>query len=224
MAYEEMMELASVGAKVLQIRSVELAANHGVKVHVRSSFNQNEGTWVVAESKMAEQLQKLGVSKMEEVVVAGVASDKAQVKFALQNLPDKPGVVARIFGALSQAEVVVDIIVQTAPSNGLITLAFSVGMADSQLASQVLLRLQKEQFPQMKIETDNNLAKLSIVGVGMAHHPGVAARFFEILARHEINLLLVTTSEIKISALIAEKHLAEAVKFLHQGFELERVS
>jgi aspartate kinase len=215
-SYEEMMELASLGAKVLQIRSVELAAKYKLPLHVRSSFDFTvEGTRVVS--------QELLGSQMEQVVVAGVAADSDQVKLTLQNLPDRPGVAAKVFGALSSGAIVVDIIVQDVPSNGLLTLSFTVGKTDFLKAKQVLEKLRATDLKEMRVVEEPNLAKVSIVGVGMQHHPGVASKMFQILADAGINIHLITTSEIKVSCLIAGGEAKKAVESLHRGFELHKV-
>jgi aspartate kinase len=214
-SYEEMMELASLGAKVLQIRSVELAAKYKLPLHVRSSFSPVEGTRVVSQESLG--------SMMEQVVVAGVAADVAQTKLTLQNLPAGPGVAAKIFGPLSAAAIVVDVIVQDVPSNGVLTVSFTVGKTDTLSAHQVLEQLKTTTFPTMKIVEQKSLAKVSIVGVGMQHHPGVASRMFGLLAEAGIDISLITTSEIKVSCLIAEDQVKQAVECLHRGFELDRV-
>jgi aspartate kinase len=215
-SYEEMMELASLGAKVLQIRSVELAAKYKLPLHVRSSFQLNvEGTRVVSQESLGEA--------MEQVVVAGIAADQGQVKFTLQNIPDGPGVAARVFGALSAAAIVVDVIVQDVPSNGRLTVSFTVGKTDSPKTRQVLDELRARSFAEMKIVDEQALAKVSIVGVGMQHHPGVASRMFQLLADAGINIKLITTSEIKVSCLIDEARTRDAVQCLHTGFSLDRV-
>jgi len=213
-SYEEMMELASLGAKVLQIRSVELAAKYKLPLHVRSSFNRMEGTRVVP--------QELLGSKMEQVVVAGVAADGSQTKFTLQNIPDRPGVAARVFGALSQASIVVDIIVQDVPSNGRLTISFTVGRPDFLSAKQVLRDIKDTIYPEMVVVEEKDLAKVSIVGVGMQHHPGVASQMFALLAKAGINIKLITTSEIKISCLVDDSQMMQAVQQLHEGFELHK--
>lgn len=214
-SYEEMMELASLGAKVLQIRSVELAAKYRVPLHVRSSFDPIEGTRVMAQEQLGE--------KMEQVVVAGVAADAGQVKFTLQNIVDGPGVAARIFGALSNAAIVVDIIVQDVQSSGTLTVSFTVGKTDSARTKQVLEDLRTDSFPSIRVVEEPDLAKVSIVGVGMQHHPGVASRMFALLAEAGISIKLITTSEIKVSCLIDGARMKSAVEMLHQGFGLDRV-
>ncbi len=210
-SYEEMMELASLGAKVLQIRSVEIAAKYKLPLHVRSSFDSVEGTRVVSQEFL------------ESVVVSGVAADSNQVKFTLQNLPEGPGVAARIFGALSDAAIVVDIIVQDVASSGHLTLSFTVGKVDQLSAMQVLNDLRGGDWAEMKIIEEANLAKVSIVGVGMQNHPGVASKMFQLLGKNEINIKLITTSEIKVSCLIENALVKRAVEALHSGFGLDRV-
>lgn len=217
-SYEEMMELASLGAKVLQIRSVEIAAKYNLPLHVRSSFNAVEGTRVIS----SELLTYGNEGGMEQVVVAGVASDAGQTKFTLQDIPEGTGVAARIFGALSRGAIVVDVIVQDVPESGRLTVSFTVGKADSPRARQILDGVKDTAFSNMKIAEVQNLAKVSIVGVGMQHHPGVASRMFELLAEAGINIVLITTSEIKVSCLVAEGQLKSAVECLHQGFGLDR--
>jgi aspartate kinase len=216
-SYEEMMELASLGAKVLQIRSVELAAKYRVPIHVRSSFDPREGTRVVA----ADQLGK----EMEQVVVAGVAADAGQVKFTLQNVPDRPGAAAAVFGALSDAAVVVDVIVQDVSADGKLTVSFTVGKGDHLTARRTLesLGAPGSKLAGLVVRETPELAKVSIVGVGMQHHPGVASKMFRLLAEAGINIELITTSEIKVSCLIAGAEMKRAVECLHRGFELHRV-
>lgn len=217
-SYEEMMEMASLGAKVLQIRSVELAAKYRVPIHVRSSFDPVEGTQVVSQERLGEV--------MEQVVVAGVAADAGQVKFTLQGIPDGPGVAARIFGELSGASIVVDVIVQDLSAEGKLTVSFTVGKSDSTLTREVLATLQSRDggFKSMKVIEAPSLAKVSIIGVGMQHHPGVAAKMFALLAENGINIHLITTSEIKVSCLIEESLMKRAVECLHSGFNLDVTS
>lgn len=216
-SYEEMMELAGLGAKVLQIRSVELAAKYQLPLHVRSSFNPVEGTRVVAQELLGKE--------MEQVVVAGVAADKDQVKFTLQNIVEHPGVAAQIFGALSAAAIVVDVIVQDVPSNGVITLSFTVGKGDYLKSRQILEQLQSgSTYKSMKIVEEINLAKVSVVGVGMQHHPGVASKMFTLLAEAGVSIKLITTSEIKISCMIDGALVQKAVEALHRGFHLETLT
>ncbi len=212
--YEEMMELASLGAKVLQIRSVELAAKYNIHLHVRSSLTWEEGTWVVPQNQLG--------AHMEDVTVSGVAAAKDQVKFTLQNVKERPGVGARIFGALSKKNVVVDVIVQDLSSKGTLNISFTVDQPDEVTATEVLETLKASDFPEMTLFKKRDLSKVSIVGVGMQNHPGVASQMFELLAQNEINIELITTSEIKISCLISQSQLNQAVQCLHKGFGLDR--
>lgn len=216
-SYEEMMELASLGAKVLQIRSVEIAAKYRMPIHVRSSFDPVEGTQVMASDLLGDV--------MEQVVVAGVAADSGQVKFTLQDVPDHPGVAANLFGALSAAAVVVDVIVMDVSMGGKLSVSFTVAKADHLSARRVLdsLRTAGTEFGELKIIEESDLAKVSIVGVGMQHHPGVASKMFQLLAEAAINIKLITTSEIKVSCLIADGEIKRAVECLHRGFELHKV-
>jgi aspartate kinase len=213
-SYEEMMELAGLGAKVLQIRSVELGAKYGVAIHVRSSFDPIEGTRVIPEER----------KNMEQIMVSGVASDPSQVKWTLQNILDDSSSTARIFTALSEQSVIVDVIVQDFSTDGTLNLGFTVSEGDFLKSKNVLEQLQKKDFPSMKLQTERNLTKISIVGVGMQHHPGVASKMFSLLAKNGIKLRLITTSEIKISVLIESVHASKAVQVLHDGFELEKVN
>jgi aspartate kinase len=207
-SFEEMLEMASLGSKVLQIRSVEFGMKYGVKIHVRSSFNQNEGTWVVPEEK-----------QMEAVLVSGVTADKNEAKVTIIGVPDKPGTAAKIFQPLSDASINVDMIIQNISEAGRTDLTFTVPRADLKRAVDLIRRAIPEMAEQ-GIKTDDNIAKVSVVGVGMRSHAGVALRTFEILAREGINILMISTSEIKISVVVEAKYAELAVRVLHDGFEL----
>ncbi len=207
-SYEEMLELASLGAKVLQIRSVELAMKHGVKVHVRSSFNDNEGTWVVPEEK-----------SMEAVLVSGVTATKDEAKVTLAGVPDRPGIAAAIFKPLSESNIVVDMIVQSASDAGRTDLAFTVPKADLRRAVELVQKAVPE-MPASAVRTEDSIAKVSIVGVGMRSHAGVAQKMFELLAAEGINIHAITTSEIKVSVVVQQKYAELAVRVLHDGFGL----
>ncbi|RYZ64556.1 MAG: aspartate kinase, partial [Proteobacteria bacterium] len=213
-SFEEMMELASGGAKVLQIRSVELAAKYRMPLHVRSSFSPVEGTRVVH--------QELLGKAMEQVVVAGVAADANQVKFTLNGLRSESRLLARIFGALSDAAVVVDVIVQDIEKSGDMSLSFTVGQTDHLKTREILAQMKSTTLPSIEVEERSPLAKVSIVGVGMQHHPGVASKMFGILSEAKIGIELITTSEIKISCLIENARMKDAVVSLHTGFGLDR--
>jgi aspartate kinase len=207
-SYEEMLELASLGAKVLQIRSVEFGMKYGVPIHVRSSFNHNEGTWVVAEEK-----------QMEDVLVSGVAVDKNEAKVTLLGVPDKPGIAAKIFRPLSDANIVVDMIIQNISEEGRTDLTFTVPRADVKKTVD-LLRKALPEMTEAGIRTDDSIAKVSVVGVGMRSHAGVAQKTFELLASEGINILMISTSEIKISLVVEAKYAELAVRVLHDGFGL----
>ena len=195
-SYEEMLELASLGAKVLQIRSVELGMKYGVPIHVRSSFSDVEGTWVVPEERA-----------MEHVAVSGVTVARDEAKITVGDLPDQAGVAARLFAPLADNGVVVDMIIQNTARDGTTDLTFQV----SDLVGAGAER----------ITTDDDICKVSVVGVGMRSHAGVAKRMFQLLAAESINLQLISTSEIKISVVVAKKYAELALRTLHDGFGLD---
>ncbi len=207
-SYEEMLELASLGAKVLQNRSVELGMKHGVKIHVRSSFNDSEGTWVVPEEET-----------MEAVLVSGVTATKDEAKLTVVGVPDRPGVAAAILKPLSAAGIVVDMIVQSASDAGRTDMAFTVPKSDLKRAVE-LVRGVLPELSDGAIRTEESIAKVSVVGVGMRSHAGVAQRMFELLAEEGINIGAITTSEIKISVVVQQKYAELAVRVLHDGFGL----
>ena len=205
-SFEEMIEMASTGAKVLQIRSVELAKKLAVPVHVRSSFNEAEGTWVVEEDK-----------GMDEVLVSGVTYDKDEAKITLLKVPDRPGLAAQIFSPIAEANIVVDMIIQNASEDGTTDLTFTVPKADYKKAMS-LVEKTATAIRAEGVRVDSNIAKVSIVGVGMRTHAGVAAKMFQVLAREGINIEMISTSEIKISVVINEKQTEHAVRALHETF------
>jgi aspartate kinase len=206
-SFDEMMEMAGLGSKVLHIRCVEIGAKYGIRIHVRSTFEEREGTWIVPEGEVLEQ-----------PVVSSVTHDANTAIFKLFPVPVGAGFLAQLFETLAARGVVVDIITQSESSEGQ-RLAFSVTKEDVPLTRQVLKETVKDSTQVTAIE---NMAKISVVGVGMRNHPGVAARFFQVLARHDIPIHLVTTSEIKISAVIDQAHLAKAATALHSEFDLDR--
>jgi len=206
--YEEMLELASLGAKVLQIRSVEMAMKYGVPVAVRSSFSDAPGTWVVGEDQ-----------DLESVTVTGVAYDKGEARVMLAGVDDSPGVVANIFGALAAANVGVDMIIQSTASAGKTDVTFTVGKADLPKTRPLMDKIAAG-VNAAAVTYDEDVAKVSIVGLGMRSHAGVAAQMFKILADHAINIQAISTSEIKISCLVASKYTELAVRVLHDGFGL----
>jgi aspartate kinase len=204
-SYDEMLELASLGAKVLQIRSVEFAKRYHVPVHVRSSFSPDEGTWLVHEEP-----------NMEDVTVSGVTSDLDQVKITVQHVPDRPGLAAKLFGPIAADNVVVDMIIQNASAEGYTDLTFTVPKGDAQKALERVKAAASELGA--KVVSDTGVAKVSIVGLGMRSHAGVAARMFETLSREGINIQMISTSEIKISVVIDAKYTELAVRVLHDAF------
>lgn len=210
-SYDEMLEMASMGAKVLHIRSVEFAKKYNVPVHVRSSFEDEPGTMVVKEDK-----------SMEQVMVSGVAYSTSDARITLAGLPDVPGVAALIFTEISREGIVVDMIIQgSSGDTKLAILSFTVPRPDRQAAIRVLERM-KADWQELEISSDENIAKVSVIGVGMRHHAGVAARMFQALASEKINIHMISTSEIKVSCVIDDSHAAKAVKTLHDVFELDK--
>jgi len=207
-SFEEMLELASLGAKVLQIRSVEFGMKYGVRIHVRSSFNDNPGTIVTTEEEI-----------METAVVSGVAYSKNEAKVTVVKVPDRPGIAAKIFKPLSEANIVVDVIVQNVSVTGFTDLTFTIGRTDFKKAMQITEKAAKDVGAE-KIVGDDKIAKVSVVGMAMRSHSGVALKLFETLAAEGINILGISTSEIKVSVLIEEKYTELAVRVLHGAFEL----
>jgi len=205
-SYEEMIEMASMGAKVLQIRSVELGKKFTVPIHVRSSFTEAEGTWVVEED-----------ANMDSVLVSGVTYDKDEAKVTLLSVPDRPGLAAQIFTPIAEANIVVDMIIQNASEDGTTDLTFTVPKADYKKA-MALVEKMADTIQAKGVTVDPHIAKVSIVGVGMRTHAGVAAKMFQVLAQKGINIEMISTSEIKISVVVNEKHTESAVRALHEAF------
>ena len=213
-AYEEMLELASVGAKVLQTRSVELAMNERVRVRVLSSFkdelaNDTEGTLVVDEDEI-----------VEKEIVAGIAYSRDEAKITVRRVPDRPGIAAAIFGALAAENVNVDMIVQNISDDGTTDMTFTVGRADL-ARTRVVLGTAQPQIGYLDLVTDSDVAKISVVGVGMRSHAGVASTMFRTLADKAINIQVISTSEIKVSVLIAAEYTELAVRALHTAYGLD---
>ncbi len=203
---EEMIELASTGAKVLDIRSVEFAKRFAVPVHVRSTFSDIEGTWVVKEDE-----------SMEDLLVSGVSYDKNEVKITILRVPDRPGLAAQVFGPIADAHIVVDMIIQNASADDTTDLTFTVSKADYKKA----LSIVEKTAPAIEakgVDVDTDIAKVSVVGVGMRTHAGVAAKMFRVLAEERVNIEMISTSEIKISVVIAAKYTELAVRVLHEAF------
>ncbi|MCB5943126.1 aspartate kinase [Acidocella sp. KAb 2-4] len=207
--YEEMLELASVGAKVLQTRSVELAMKEHVRVQVLSSFADTPGTMVVDEEEVVEQ-----------EIVAGIAYSRDEAKVTVRRVPDRPGIAAAVFGPLADAHINVDMIVQNVSADGTTDVTFTVGKTDFLRAKTVLEGAQKE-IGFSELVTDQNVAKISVVGVGMRSHAGVAGTMFKTLAERGINIQVITTSEIKVSVLVAAEYTELAVRALHTAYKLD---
>ena len=205
-SFDEMIELSSLGAKVLQTRSARFAMRYGVPLHVRSSFDEGEGTWVVAEEEV-----------MERLVVSGVTYNRNEAKIRVRGVKDQPGIAARIFSPLSDAGIVVDMIVQNLSQDGTTDMTFTVEKASYEKSLEVARRVASE-IGAAAVEGDENIAKVSIVGLGMKDHAGVASKMFQVLADEGINIQLITTSEIKISVVIEEKYSELAVRALHNAF------
>jgi aspartate kinase len=208
-SYDEMMELASLGAKVLQIRSVEFGMKYGVPIHVRSSLHERPGTWVVAEEEF-----------MEQVVVSGVTLNRDEAKITVRDVPDQTGIAAQLFTPLSDAGIVVDMIIQNISSEGHTDVTFTVPRGDRKRAIELLKEKCALTAGGERLAWDDEIAKVSIVGVGMRSHAGVAKRMFQFLADHGININMISTSEIKISCVIHEKYGELALRALHDGFAL----
>jgi len=211
-SYDEMLELASLGAKVLQTRSVEFAKKYNVPVRVLSSFNDNPGTLVSKED-----------SDMEKVVVSGVAYDKNQVKVTVTGVPDKPGVAAQIFNEISTNNIIVDMIIQNIGEGGLTDMSFTVPKTDTRKISELMKKVVAE-IGAKGVTVKEDIAKISIVGVGMRSHSGVAARMFSAMAKEGINIMMISTSEIKISIVIDAKYTELAVRVLHETFEMDKAA
>jgi aspartate kinase len=208
-SFEEMLEMASLGAKVLQIRSVEFAKKYNVPLHVRSSFTEEEGTMVVNEE-----------ADMERLVVSGVTSSKNEARIAVKGVPDQPGIAAKILTPIAEAGINVDMIVQSSPTGDTNDLAFTVPKTDYKRAMEIERKVAREIGAQ-DVRGDDTIAKVSVVGVGMKSHSGVAAKMFSTLAAEGINIRMISTSEIRISCIITDKYAELAVRALHLAFGLD---
>ncbi len=209
LSYEEMLEMASLGSKVMQSRSVEFAKKFGVKFEVRSSFNENPGTMIIDETP-----------SMENVVIRGISVEKSQAKVTITGVPDRPGAAAQVFSALSAAHVVIDMIVQNVSVHGTTDISFTLNRADLP-AAEATLRPVVDAVGAAALNSREGIAKLSVVGIGMRSHSGVAARLFECLGRGGINIQMISTSEIKIAVIIDEASVQAAAKLTHASFGLE---
>ncbi len=209
-SYDEMLELASLGAKVLDIRSVGLAKRYSVPLHVRSTFSENEGTWVVEEDKI-----------MESMLVSGVTYNKNEARITIKHVPDQPGVAAKIFLPISDAGIMVDMIIQNTRDSHLTDMTFTVMRSDYDRAMKLLKEVASDIGAE-SVSGDKDIAKISIVGVGMRNHSGIASTMFQILAKEGVNMEMVSTSEIKVSCVVAEKYTELAVRALHDAFALDK--
>ncbi|MDP9243286.1 MAG: aspartate kinase [Actinomycetota bacterium] len=207
-SYEEMLELAASGAKVLQLRSVEYARRNGVRVHVRSSFDDEEGTWIEEADENVEQ-----------ALISGVALERHEAKITLEEVPDKPGAAARVFKAIAEAGINVDMIVQNVSHDGTTDLSFTIPEEDLPRMKSVLDRVI-EEVGAIRYSSDDRIAKVSLVGAGMRSHPGVAADMFEALASKGINIEMISTSSIRVSCVIRAEQADDAVRVIHERFEL----
>lgn len=207
-SYDEMLEMASLGAKVLHTRSVEFAKKNNVPIHVRSTFSQNTGTLVTREDEI-----------MERVVVSGITYNRKEGKITIVKVPDKPGIASKIFKPISEANINVDMILQNVSEDGFADVTFTVAESDCKKALSVIEGIA-EEIGAADVQYDENIVKVSIIGVGMRSHAGVAAKMFTVLANEGINIMMISTSEIKISCVIDAKYAELAVRVLHDAFEL----
>ena len=212
--YDEMLELAASGAKVLHLRCVEYARRYNLPIHVRSSFSTNEGTWVVKDHPEG--------AAMEQAIISGIAHDKSEAKITIVGVPDRTGVAARIFQAIADADINIDMIVQnvSAAATGLTDISFTLPKAEGADATAILQKLQGE-VGYASIQYDDQIGKLSLVGAGMRSHPGVTATFFGALSAAGVNIEMISTSEIRISIICREADIERAVKAAHTAFELD---
>jgi aspartate kinase len=208
-SYEEMLEMAATGAKVLQLRSVEFARNYGVVMHVRSSFSDEEGTWIESDERM------------EKAIISGVTDDSSEAKVTIFDVPDRPGSAAGLFAALSKANINVDMIIQNVSENDRTAISFTVGKDDLRKAQDISESIAQD-LGAGGVTVDEDIAKVSLVGAGMRTHPGVAADMFNALAENGINIEMISTSTIKISCVIPARDVKKAVRAIHKKFGLEK--
>ena len=211
--FDEMLEMAGAGSKVLALRSVEFARNHNVPIHVRSSFTWEQGTWVTSEVRKGEQ-------NMEEPIISGVVHDASDAKITVLGVPDQPGVSAALFEPLASANVNVDMIVQNTSTAGTTDISFTLPKTDVANAQPIVERIAK-QVGATGVTQDTNIAKISLVGAGMKSSPGIAAKMFRVLADNNVNIEMISTSTIRISVVVAAPMLEKAVRYLHTAFDLD---
>jgi aspartate kinase len=207
-SYEEMLELAAQGAKVLQVRSVEFGRNHGVRIHVRSSFSYRAGTWVGPQE-----------DKVEDAIISGVAHDTSEAKLTIQDVPDKVGVASRVFSALADANINVDMIVQNVSQEGATDISMTVPRGEADKATSVLEPLSKE-IGAGDVVVDTDIAKVALVGAGMKTHPGVASKMFAALSDAGVNIEMISTSTIRVSVVVRDDEVENAVRAVHEAFDL----
>ncbi len=208
-SFDEMLEMASLGSKVLQVRAVEFAKKYNMPIRIKSSFKDGEGTLVMSEQK-----------EMEEVVVSAVAFARSQAKITILGVPDRPGIAATIFSGVAKAQVNVDMIIQNVSEGGLTDLSFTVPKEETAETLEKLKPIVVE-IGAREVKADENIGKVSIIGVGMRSHSGIAAQAFQALADGGINIMMISTSEIKVSCVVSEDDLDKAVRILHEAFELK---
>ena len=211
--FDEMLEMAGAGSKVLALRSVEFARNHNVPIHVRSSFTWEQGTWVTGEVRKGEQ-------NMEEPIISGVVHDASDAKITVLGVPDQPGVSAALFEPLAGANVNVDMIVQNTSTAGTTDISFTLPKTDVANAQPIVERIAK-QVGATGVTQDTNIAKISLVGAGMKSSPGIAAKMFRVLADNNVNIEMISTSTIRISVVVAAPMLEKAIRSLHTAFDLD---
>jgi aspartate kinase len=217
---EEMLELASLGAKVLQIRSVEFAGKYKVPLRVLSSFEDGPGTLITYEEMYEEMYEE---NQMEAPLISGIAFNRDEAKLTLRGVPDRPGIAARILGDIGQANINVDMIVQNAAADGNTDFTFTVHRAEYKKAFEMLKGIARD-LKALEVTGDDKIVKISVVGVGMRSHAGIAAQMFQALAKEGINIQMISTSEIKISVVVEEKYLELGVRSLHSAFGLEKTA
>ena len=209
LTYEEMLEMSACGAKVMALRSVELARNYRVRLHVRSSFGDGQGTWIEEDENM-----------LEKAIISGVTHDTSEAKVTIVGVPDRPGVAARVFRPLADAGVNIDMIVQNVSEHGHATISFTMPKTDIAVAEPILDSIRSDLEAQ-GVETDSDIAKVSLIGAGMKSHPGVAADMFDALAENDINLEIISTSSIRVSCVVRAAEVERAVLALHERFGLD---
>jgi aspartate kinase len=217
-SYDEMLEMAGAGSKVLALRSVEFARNHGVSLHVRSAFTWEPGTWVTDEDVDDANASK--EQAVEDPIISGVVTDTSESKVTVLGVPDRPGISASLFEPLAEASVNVDMIVQNTSTEGTTDISFTVPSADMAVAETIVSRIA-EEVGATGVTHDGNIAKLSVVGAGMKSSPGIAAKMFRTLADENVNIEMISTSTIRVSVVVALSDLERAARSLHTAFDLD---